>query len=241
MHLAVDIGNTKTKVAWFNNQELSGSKVFDAFSEEELWRFVDAEQYSKIIVSTVKKLSVNFLERCAKSEILLFSQSTPLPILVHYATPATLGLDRLAAAVGAQARFPKQNVLVFDFGSCITTEFVSAQGVYCGGAIAPGLNLRFKAMHTFTDKLPLIPAGSPTLPTLTGDSTESCMQSGVVNGILFEISGSMAAYDAEYKDLKVIFTGGDASYFESLLNMNIFAYPYLVLRGLNVILEYNAR
>ena len=241
MHLAVDIGNTKTKVAWFNNQELSGSKVFGAFSEEELWRFVDAEQYSKIIVSTVKKLSVNFLERCAKSEILLFSQSTPLPISVDYATPTTLGLDRLAAAVGAQARFPKQNVLCFDLGSCVTTEFVDAKGIYRGGAIAPGLHLRFKAMHTFTDQLPLISAGSAVLPALTGNSTESCMQSGVVNGMLFEMQGAIAAYSKQYEDLKVLFTGGDASYFESLLNMKIFADPYLVLRGLNVILEYNAR
>ena len=184
--------------------------------------------------------SGEFLKSLAEHQVLIFSAETPLPIQLAYATPHTLGADRIAAAVGANSVFPKQNVLCFDFGSCITTEFVDQQGVYKGGSIAPGMNLRFKAMHTFTDQLPLIAAQQFIAPVLTGNSTDSCMISGVVNGILFEIKGMIAAYELKYQNLKVVFTGGDATYFESLLNMKIFVDPNLVLRGLYEILEYHA-
>jgi type III pantothenate kinase len=123
----------------------------------------------------------------------------------------------------------------FDLGSCITSELISADGVYHGGSISPGMNMRFKAMHTFTDKLPLVNAGDEKV-LLPGDSTEACMRAGVVVGITNEIKGMIASYSEKYPALKVIFTGGDASYFESLLNMNIFVQPNLVLMGLNEIL-----
>ncbi len=240
MRLAVDIGNTNTKVAYFEKGKLSNTQVYEAFPEAELLDLLSGKLCERAIVSSVKKLSPAFLKSMAQNQVLIFSSDTALPLKIEYATPQTLGVDRIAAAVGAKALFPKQNVLCFDFGSCITTEFVDQAGVYHGGSIAPGMNLRFKSMHTFTDKLPLIAAQQFPQPTVTGNSTESCMISGVVNGILFEIKGMISQYELKYKDLKVVFTGGDATYFESLLNMKIFVDPYLVLKGLNEILEYNA-
>ena len=240
MRLAVDIGNTNTKVAWFEDKKLSNTKVFEAFPQEEIVQILSDKKCKGTIVSSVKKLSLEFSDFLTQKQILLFSALTPLPLKVDYATPKTLGVDRIAAAVGAKALFPGENVLCFDFGSCITTEFVDHLGVYKGGSIAPGMNLRFKSMHTFTDQLPLIaPQQISSLP-VTGNSTESCMVSGVVNGILFEIQGMISYYELKYPNLKVVFTGGDATYFESLLNMKIFVDPYLVLKGLNEILEYNA-
>jgi type III pantothenate kinase len=241
MRLAIDIGNTNTKVAYFEQGKLRDTHVYEAFPEEELLRLLSDKQCDKAIVSSVKKLSPAFLKSIDQNQVLIFSSDTPLPLKIEYATPKTLGVDRIAAATGAKALFPKQNVLCFDFGSCITTEFVDQSGVYHGGSIAPGMNLRFKSMHTFTDKLPLIAAQQFPQLHVTGNSTESCMISGVVNGILFEIKGMIAEYELmKYNDLKVVFTGGDATYFESLLNMKIFVDPYLVLKGLNEILEYNA-
>ncbi|MCX6183376.1 MAG: type III pantothenate kinase [Bacteroidetes bacterium] len=240
MRLAIDIGNTNTKVGWFQGKELSDNRVFEAFPEDELLQLINDKKCERAIISSVKKLSPEFLKAIAQKQVLLFSAQTALPIEIDYATPQTLGVDRIAAAVGVKALFPAENVLCFDFGSCITTEFVDAAGVYKGGSIAPGMQLRFKSMHTFTDKLPLIAPQQFLTPAITGNSTESCMISGVVNGILFEIQGMISTYQLKYANLKVLFTGGDASYFESLLNMKIFADPHLVLKGLNEILEYNA-
>lgn len=240
MHLAIDIGNTNTKVGWFENAELSNTKIYEAFPEEELLKLIAAQNCKGAIISSVKKLSPEFVQGLSQKRILIFSGTTLLPIKIDYATPHTLGVDRIAAAVGAKLLFPLNNVLCFDFGSCITIEFIDKSGVYKGGSIAPGMNLRFKSMHTFTDKLPLLHSQQFSSPPVTGNSTESCMISGAVNGILFEIQGMIAHYQLKYKDLKVLFTGGDATYFESLLNMKIFVDPHLVLKGLNEILEYNA-
>ncbi|MFM7023472.1 MAG: type III pantothenate kinase [Flavobacteriales bacterium] len=240
MPLAIDIGNTNTKVAWFSERKINDTRVFEAFPEAGLLTILDDPDCGRAIISSVKKLTPDFLVHLRQRKVLLFSASTPLPIKIDYSTPDTLGVDRIAAAVGAAALFPKDNVLCFDFGSCITTEFIDASGTYKGGSIAPGMKLRFKSMHTFTDKLPLISPQHDTSIPVTGNSTESCMLSGVVNGILFEIQGIVAFYKKKYPTLKVVFTGGDATYFESLLNMKIFVDPLLVLKGLNEILQYNA-
>ncbi len=240
MHLAIDIGNTNTKVAYFDKGKLINAQLYEALPEVELLQLMASEKSARAIVSSVKKLSPEFLKKTEQKKVLIFSNTTALPIQIDYTTPQTLGVDRIAAAIGAQSLFPQQHVLCCDFGSCITAEFIDASGVYKGGSIAPGMNLRFKAMHTFTDKLPLIAAQRFPQPLVTGNSTESCMISGVVNGIVFEIKGMIGDYDSKYKDLKVVFTGGDATYFESLLNMKIFVDPYLVLKGLNEILEHHA-
>jgi len=238
MYLIIDIGNTKTKAAYFSHKELLQSIDFNDFNEQGISKLVNSNEVEKIIISSVKNISDNFRSSLEKKKVLFLSSTTKIPIVLDYKTPATIGVDRIAAAVGASFLFPNENVLCFDLGSCITSELITADGVYKGGSISPGMSLRFKAMHTFTDKLPLLAASNQNI-ILPGDSTEACMISGVVNGITYEIKGMIENYASRYPQLKVIFTGGDALYFESLLNMNIFVEPKLVLKGLNEILLYN--
>lgn len=168
---------------------------------------------------------------------LVLDQTLPLPIINHYATPSSLGVDRLAAVCGAKSLFPKENCLVIDAGTCITYDFIDMNANYLGGGISPGMAMRFQAMNTFTAKLPLVQPVSR--PKLIGTTTESCMQSGVVNGVLGEMNEIIGQYQHEFGDLRVILCGGDAAFFENQMKRVIFAVPELVLNGLNSILIYN--
>ncbi len=166
------------------------------------------------------------------------SHKTELPIINKYATPKTLGKDRLAGVVAASALYAKKNVLVIDAGTCITFDFINNDREYLGGSIHPGITMRFKALNNFTDKLPLIKRSSDF--ELIGNSTEKAILTGVLYAVLKEIQGMIEDYMGKYNDLTIIFTGGDASFFVSRLKNKIFAHPNLVLEGLNEILRYNA-
>jgi type III pantothenate kinase len=114
---------------------------------------------------------------------------------------------------------------------------VESGGIYLGGGISPGLAMRFKAMHTFTARLPLV---TPVdTPELIGTTTTACMQSGAIWGMIEEIDGVVARYREKYPDLQVILCGGDAPFFENKLKASIFASPEIVLIGLNSILSHN--
>jgi type III pantothenate kinase len=163
----------------------------------------------------------------------------PLPIKILYATPQTLGVDRIAGSCGALQLFPGKNTLVIDAGTCITYDFTDSSKQYYGGSISPGLKMRFQAVHTFTARLPLVsPAENPEL---IGNSTETSIQSGIVNGTVAEIDGIIDRYRQKYPDLQVILCGGDGPFFENKLKASIFASPDLVLIGLNSVLIHNVR
>ena len=149
-----------------------------------------------------------------------------------------MGLDRIAAVAGAQQKYPNTDVLVIDMGTCITYDFIDHQGIYWGGSIAPGLQMRLKAMHHFTDQLPLVSFDKTSLK-LTGNSTEKSIQSGVYYGIQAEVNGFIQQYLQEHNDLQIIITGGDAHLFDIAPKNRIFADEFIVLRGLNEILKYN--
>lgn len=170
-------------------------------------------------------------------QLLVFDQHTPLPFSNQYGSPQSLGLDRLANVAGALLHFPGHDMLIVDIGSCITYDIVDKEARYWGGAISPGMRLRAQAMHHFTHQLPLVEVPKETLRI--GNDTISCMQSGIVHGTSAEISGMIDGYLADYKDLKVLFSGGDAHYFENRVKYHIFAAPNLVLEGLHNILRYN--
>jgi type III pantothenate kinase len=236
MNLVIDFGNTRIKAALF-----SGTKLHEKFlfgTSNQLKDFLEKERFEHCIVSSVSESTEEALSwiNCAGKKLLL-SINLPLPINILYATPATLGVDRIAAVCGALEIFPKQNCLVIDAGTCINYEFLDAELNYHGGAISPGIQMRFEAMHKFTARLPLIKEFDKT--ELVGNSTESCMTSGVVNGVLAEVKGIIKQYAQKFPDLGVILCGGDAYFFENNLKQPIFAAPDLVLHGLNRILEYN--
>ncbi len=235
MNIAVDYGNTAAKVGIFDGDDLQQRLQFK--EPDQLREFLGTVRSENIIVSSVSHPA---------EEVLSWSNTTgqkisltfklPLPIAILYSTPHTLGVDRIAAASGAAAIYPNQDCLVVDAGTCITYEFVDHQGNYLGGAISPGISMRFEAMHHFTSRLPLIPPVRH--PLLIGTSTESSMQSGVINGVLAEVDGIIEQYATTYPHLKVVVCGGDSVYFENQLKQPIFVSPDLVLIGLNRILDY---
>ena len=160
-----------------------------------------------------------------------------LPVTLCYATPASLGADRIASAAGAHALFPDCNVLVVQAGTCLVTDLVTAAGQYLGGTIAPGLRMRLRALPQFTAHLPLL--DPEPVDYLVGNSTAQSILSGVVNGYVCEIQGMISRYETQYPGLKVVLSGGDAPLLESSLKNSIFAAQNLVLLGLYEILHFN--
>lgn len=236
MNLVIDVGNTRIKAARFEEDRMEASFHFGHL--RSLHDELGATSFQHVLISSVNQphSDFDFLQPTGKK--IFLTPQLPLPIKNAYATPQTLGVDRLAAACGALALFPGKNCLVIDAGTCINYEFIDEAGTYHGGAISPGIDMRFKAMHTFTARLPLIQRTESA--ELIGNSTETCMQSGVMNGVLAEVENTIDRYRAKYPSLVVLICGGDAPFFENRLKPTIFAAPDLVLKGLNRILRYNA-
>lgn len=235
MNLVVDYGNSAAKVGIFNHEILVETLTFATL--DALQKFVQQSTADNILVSSVKEDPEKILSHAKSKMKFVLSPELGLPIRNKYSTPKTLGMDRIASACGAYQLFPGENALAIDAGTCITYEFLDKDGSYRGGGISPGLSMRFKAVHTFTAKLPLISPKENV--SLIGDSTETSIQSGVINGLLAEIEGIIGRYQKEFGSVRVILCGGDARFFENQLKASIFASPELVLIGLNSILNYN--
>jgi type III pantothenate kinase len=169
--------------------------------------------------------------------VFVISHKIKVPFTNDYLTPETLGYDRIALVSAAASQFPDKNVLVIDVGTCITYDFLNSEGHYKGGSISPGIDMRYKALNHFTEKLPLLDANTPQ--SLTGNSTQTSIHSGVINGVAFEIDGIIDAYKQENQDLTVILTGGNAHFLRDRLKNTIFANPNFLLEGLNFLLEQN--
>lgn len=228
MNLIVDFGNTHNKVAVFDQGKMVSYKVV---SDSEVYSLFD-QVWDGVIISSVGK---DF--RSENSNHLVLSHDTPVPIQNEYQTPDTLGVDRIAAAVGATYLYPDASCLVIDAGTCITYDLL-VRDTFIGGIISPGLQMRLDAMNNFTKKLPLLVSVSQT--TLIGKSTKECMLSGATNGLLAEMNGIIDQFQEENEGLKILLCGGDIKTFESKLKASIFVEPNLVVIGLNRILEYNA-
>lgn len=241
MNLIVDIGNTRVKLAVFDG----GRPIDERQVERLLPAMIDELKVHypalrRAIVSSTRGDTEEVAEllRQRLSEVVSFTPQTPVPIGNAYRTPETLGRDRLAAAVGAAELFRGRNVLIFDFGTALTIDLVTADGVYRGGSISPGMRTRFRALHDYTACLPLCDATDDVLPW--GDATRSAVEQGVMNGMTYEIEGHIARMREKFADLCVIFTGGDAKFFEKRIKNTIFANCNLVVCGLNRILAYHA-
>jgi type III pantothenate kinase len=239
MNLIIDIGNTNIKLAVFKDETLLRSEIvnFNNFTDL-LIQFIDAYDIKKSILSTVggqfDGIEV-FLEYCFYH--INLSSKTKLPITINYETPDTLGADRIALAVEAHAHSNGLDSLVIDMGTCITYDFVTAEGVYQGGAISPGLNMRFKAMHNFTESLPLVTIRESQ--SIIGKNTEMSLVNGVVHGITAEIDSYIEMLTNEFGHISVFISGGDHAFFVNKLKNSIFADQKILLRGLNRILNYN--
>jgi len=236
MNVIVDYGNSFAKVGIFQHHTLTAKMLFT--KPEELEKFIKNFSGQSIIISSVNKDATDIASWATHfKSIFILNEHLPLPITNNYATPHSLGMDRIAAVCGAHTHFADKNCLVIDAGSCITYDFISSAAAYYGGAISPGMQMRFQALHTFTARLPLTePVENPEL---IGDSTQRCIQSGVIIGIVEEIEGIIRRYEEKFGKLHVILCGGDSPFFENKLKASIFAIPELVLSGLNSILIYN--
>ncbi|MDX1940395.1 MAG: type III pantothenate kinase [Saprospiraceae bacterium] len=239
MNLTIDIGNTRIKLGLFEKERLLEKWIWEKWSLEELILLTTNQKVKNVILCNVGKTVPEEITNFLSSHFFYIELNahTPLPIQNAYKTPETLGKDRLAAVVGAYSMFPDQNCLIVDAGTCITYEFLSADGVYLGGNIAPGLEMRLKAMHYFTAKLPLVEIGE-TQNTI-GYSTESAMRNGAQLGTMLEIQGFIDWCGSEWGSINVILTGGDADFLVKNLKSQIFVNLNLVLQGLNKILNYN--
>ena len=240
MNLVVDIGNTLIKVAQF---EQGNCRNIERFKDQKLFlKYVSSVSANNVIISSVRDVSFTNEVVNLFPESLLLTTNTHLPIINSYVTPETLGNDRLANAVSASAVFPNQNTLTIDFGTCLKFDFVTSSNEYLGGSISPGLTMRFKALHTLTDNLPLI--DDVQTNQLIGTDTTSSIQVGVYQGIIAEISNMISQYEKKYNKLNIILTGGDLRWFldiEMSQKNSIFADEFHTLKGLNTILNYNVQ
>lgn len=231
MFLAIDIGNTRTKLALFKEDKLFQKITWDSWSLEKIEQFAYNHFVKKIILSSVQNVDEDILTFFKDNfDFIELTAETSLPIYNKYQTPKTLGKDRLAAVVGAYRFFPKQSCLVIDAGTCITYDLLNDKAEYLGGNIAPGINLRMRAMHEFTAKLPLIERGEQD--QIWGVSTETALRNGGQYGAVYEMQGFIDACEEQFGRMEVILTGGDADFFGKALKRKIFVRPNLVLWGL---------
>ena len=240
MNLVVDIGNSFIKAAVVDAEQVVAIQRFATLEEmAEATLLEEYESIERAIVASTAADTRHVAELLRGRGIptLEMTQSTPVPIENGYLTPETLGVDRLAAAVGAMSQVGGDCVIV-DFGSAITIDLVE-NGVFRGGNISPGVAMRFRALHDYTLRLPKC---LPTDEILeVGTSTLKAIEQGVMQGITNEIEGYITHFYEKNVKLSLIFTGGDAKYFVKRIKNAIFAKYDLVICGLNRILEYNAR
>ena len=240
MNLVIDAGNTAVKLAVFDQDQLIHQEIrpYKQVLNELEKLFIAYPGISHTLLSAVGPWEFT-PEQWLPDNCTLFvlDANTKLPFQLQYDTPETLGKDRIALAAAARFAYPGKDALVIDAGTCITYDLITASGEYRGGAISPGLQMRYTALHEGTAKLPLL---KPELPkSLTGTSTAGSMHSGVVHGLCFEIQGAIAEYELLYPDFTIILTGGDAQFLSKQLKNTIFAHPNFLLQGLNFLLEHN--
>lgn len=240
MNLIVDIGNTRTKVAVVEQGEVVRSFIFGSAAEVDVEAIVEAfPAIERAIVASSGEGEAELAERLEEAGIatLRLDYRTPLPIGNEYLTPQTLGVDRIAAAVGACQMYGCRSCLIVDFGTAITIDVVE-DGIFKGGNISPGASTRLRALNDYTSRLPLC---EPTDEVLSyGRTTREAIEQGVMQGITHEIKGYIDSFLLKNEEKSIIFTGGEAKYFANRIKNAIFAKCDLVVCGLNSILEYNA-
>ena len=242
MLLTIDVGNSRIKVAVFEHNKQVDFFIFE--TNEALKNFENIFQkypnLQKIILSSVGKLDeevVNFIKSQFQTEII--DHKSKFPFTNLYATPETLGIDRMVLAAGATLMYPNQNRLIVDAGTCITYDFVNAENQYLGGAISPGIKIRYKSLNNYTSKLPLLTISEDF--EIIGNSTKSAIHSGVINGVIFEIEGFISQYSLKNQDLTIILTGGDAEFLAKRLKSTIFANSNFLLESLNLLSLYTQK
>jgi len=239
LNLALDIGNTRTKIGLFEGNTMVQQAIWTDWTLAQLQAFGNRSGVERVIVSSVAERDEALMEMLVRDYgAMELTHRTALPFENRYRTPETLGKDRLAGVAGAQYLYPGKNCLVVDCGTCIKYDVLTSDGVYHGGNIAPGAWMRIQAMHHFTARLPEVEMRMPG--DFTGHSTETALQNGALRGAALEIEGFARLFATQYGALKPVLTGGDAAFFRPFLNLqDQVTEPDLTLIGLNHILQHN--
>lgn len=240
MNLILDLGNSMVKAAIMSAE---GDIVEDTFSDtiprdwiSEISRRYQIDAAIWCSTRTVDAASMRFIETMAPTSIHFLPGITEIPIENCYDNPMQLGADRLALAVGVYSKLPGKDCLIFDFGTALTVDFLSADRKFKGGCISPGLRLRLASLHDNTAALPLVePEGIGAVSTAIPSNTYDAISQGVYRSMLYEVEGHIA----RHKDAQIVFSGYDAKFFVNQFKITIFAkYDILLLNGLNLILEH---
>lgn len=240
MNLIIDIGNTKIKAAVFEQDTLKSKEIinYDNWQKSIESILKKNATIQNIVVSSVSKIGKDsFLFLNSNYKVFFVSREMNFPFTNQYETPTTLGIDRMVLASGAVLRFPNTNRLVIDAGTCVTYDYIDENDNYLGGAISPGIRLRYEALNNYTAKLPLLTKEEPQ--KTIGNSTHQSIHSGVINGLTFEIEGFINNYSENQKNFIIILTGGDADFLAKRLKNTIFANSNFLLESLNQTFQYN--
>jgi type III pantothenate kinase len=242
----LDIGNTTAKAGFFDEAgQLVGMRR--AGTVAELVAEIETFAPERALVASVGVAAAEVAAAAGLSRVrtVLFAPGIPLPISLLYATPDTLGADRVAGAIGAQRRFPGEAVLIVDAGTCLKCDWLTADGAFAGGSISPGLRMRYQALAEFTGRLPLVTPGAVAeLPSWPGDSTETSIRAGVEIGLLSEVMAFVTWGETRWPGVRVVFTGGDGPWLAARLSAggaprNFAHEPHLVLLGLHQLLLFS--
>ncbi len=245
MHnLVIDIGNTNSKVAVFDDKVLVFFQSFELPDQSIIAELISRYTIVNSAVSSVKQdfaEVVTYLK--ANTNYIPFSTQLNTGIKNYYQTLSTLGQDRWAKIIAVHHSYQHQNCLIIDAGTCITYDLLNSEDAYYGGSISPGISMRFKALNHYTGKLPLVYWNRDMQNIPAGTDTTTAMMNGVLQGVVNEIEGFIALNNKDNIDLKVVITGGDATFLLEQLKNSIFAPhiihdPYLVLRGLNEVIAF---
>jgi type III pantothenate kinase len=236
--LCFDFGNTRQKVAVFRNELHEETILLPNNELHSIERIMYLQQPQKTILASVINHNPAIEQLLAsQSQFHKLSHTTRANFTTAVGKPETIGADRLALCAAAAHYYPGKNNLVIGLGTCITYNFINHYHQFMGGSISPGMEMRFKAMQVFTDKLPLV-TSNHNFP-LVGYDTKTNMQSGVIAGMAFEIDGFIDAYKAKYENFNAVLTGGDCLYFARRLKNKIFADGNFLFKGLYALSETN--
>jgi type III pantothenate kinase len=239
MNLVIDIGNTSTKLAIFDGLKKLQTVRLTQLNSEEIEKQLTGLKIERAIISSVTNVppSITDLFSARIPFVHLLSHKSKLPFRIEYDTPETLGSDRIAGVAGAFSLFPDSELLIIDAGTAITYDFLSG-GIYRGGNISPGLNMRLKALNKFTGQLPLVPLSEKF--TKPGRNTADAILAGVITGVTYEINEYIRTFEKKSTDFIIILTGGDSGFLQDKINYQYTYMPDIVIDGLNYILKYNA-
>ena len=238
MNIVLDIGNTILKVGLFKNNVQINYFEFNKNYYENIRNILECNQILYSIVSNVSSSENKLIQLLKiKTQFIPFNSSLKIPFKNNYKSKRTLGQDRIALVSSSMKQYPDENVLIIDLGSCITYDFINSENEYEGGAISPGLIMRYKSLNNFTSNLPFLEPKK--INYIIGKNSKESIHSGIINGIICELNGTIDRYQKKFKEIRIILTGGDSKFLFSKIKNSIFANSNFLLLGLNFLIELN--